>query len=271
MDWSLALVSQGIEPIVDHSDETGWGLVVVAPDLERAQGIIRQYRIENSRWPWRQKIHPAISFNWASLVFVLLIIAFFWVSTRMNLDAAGLMNAAAVSQGEWWRLFTAVFLHADVAHLAANATFGLIFLGLAMGRYGTGIGLLAAYLAGVGGNLTTWFVFADHKSHGASGMVMGGLGLLAAQSFFFAKNHPGRLKYLATGFIAGMLLFVLVGTNPEADVLAHLGGFIAGAALGCVLMLVPHFSRKASINLFAGAVFSSLVCCVWWLALRKAG
>jgi membrane associated rhomboid family serine protease len=270
MDWSLALVSQGIESIVDHSDETGWGLVVAGPDFDPAKSIIRQYRIENCRWPWRQKIRPDISFDWGSLAFVFLMTAFFWMSGRMDLDNAGLMNAAAVSRGEWWRLFTAVFLHADIAHLAANATFGLIFLGLAMGRYGTGVGLLAAYLAGVGGNLTTWLVFADHKSHGASGMVMGALGLLAAQSFFFVKKNPARLKYLVTGFIAGLLLFVLVGTNPQADVLAHVGGFVAGALLGCVLMLVPQLRGKAGINLFAGAVFSSLVCCVWWLALRGA-
>ena len=41
-----------------------------------------------------------------------------------------------------------------------------------MGRYGPGLGLLAAYLAGVGGNLTAWAVYGEsHRGLGASGVV----------------------------------------------------------------------------------------------------
>src|ERR1035437_10950698 len=90
---------------------------------------------------------------------------------------------AALAHGEWWRLFTATWLHADLAHLAMNMVFGFLFLGLVMGRYGPGVGLLAAYLAGVGGNLAAWLVYGEnHRGLGASGVVMGALGLLTIQS-----------------------------------------------------------------------------------------
>ena len=56
-------------------------------------------------------------------------------------------------------------------------------LGFAMGRYGTGTGVLAAFLAGAGGNVAAWLASLEqHRNLGASGMVMGSLGLLAAQS-----------------------------------------------------------------------------------------
>ena len=57
MDWSLVLVSQGIESAIEYSEEgAGWGLVVASPDYSRALGAIRLYRLENRRWPWRRRL-----------------------------------------------------------------------------------------------------------------------------------------------------------------------------------------------------------------------
>jgi len=41
MDWSLLLLSQGIESIIDHSDESGWGLVVSSNEHQRALRLIK--------------------------------------------------------------------------------------------------------------------------------------------------------------------------------------------------------------------------------------
>ncbi|HKI70593.1 MAG TPA: rhomboid family intramembrane serine protease, partial [Verrucomicrobiae bacterium] len=192
MDWSLVLASQSIDTVVDWSEESGWGLIVAAPDREKALYSIQQFRAENRHWPWRQKVfRQQVLFDWGSLAWVGLISAFYWLSvTGANLRTAGLMDSVAVSHGQWWRLVTAIFLHADLGHLASNGGIGFILLGLAMGRYGTGVGLLAALLAGVGGNVTTWFIDKNHLSLGASGMVMGALGLLAAQSFTGWRKNP---------------------------------------------------------------------------------
>lgn len=267
LDWSLALISQGIESTLDHSDDAGWGLFVEEADNDRALAVIRQYRTENLHWPWRQRIDSQILFDWLSLLWVLLIGLFYWLDGRVDLAGAGLMDSAAVSHGEWWRLFTAMFLHADAAHLTANAVFGLVLLGLAMGRYGTGIGLFASFLAGAGGNVTTWLVYPDHRTLGASGMVMGSLGLLAAQTLWFSRRNPPPLKYLLSGVIAGGLLFVFLGTSPGTDVLAHLGGFLSGLLLGCMLRLFPRLPQRVAANLVAGTLFALLTICAWWLAL----
>jgi len=164
-----------------------------------------------------------------------LTVVFFWLSdTRANLSAAGIMNGAAVARGEWWRLFTATLLHADLGHLAANAVFGLVLIGLAMGQCGTGVGLLAAYLAGAGGNVASWLVYGEaHHGLGASGVVMGALGLLAVQSLPLLKGNPTRETRNGRPGRRRML-FVLLGLNPEADVVAHSGGFVAGLVLGFV-------------------------------------
>ena len=142
LDWSLVLVSQGIETtIVQADDGPGWGLLVSERDYGNALRTLRLYRLENRSWPWQQPIlRPGYLFDWGSLAWALLACLFFWLGTRTDLQSGGLMDATAVAHGQWWRLFTAMWLHADLAHLATNATIGLVLLGLAMGRYGTGVG-----------------------------------------------------------------------------------------------------------------------------------
>ena len=272
MDWSLVLISQGIESTVDLSEESGWGLVLAAADHQPALNILEQYRAENRHWPWRQKISSrGALFDWASLGWVLLVGVFFWIQTHTtpNFQEAGLMDALAVSHGEWWRLFTAIFLHADAGHFALNASIGLFLLGLTMGNFGTGFGLLAAYLAGAGGNVATWLIYTNgHRSLGASGMVMGCVGLLASQALLAGAPPVRRWRYLAVGFAAGVMLFATLGVSPGSDVLAHFGGFVSGLVLGCFLIFAPRLSRNTLANALAGITFCILVILPWWLALR---
>jgi membrane associated rhomboid family serine protease len=163
-----------------------------------------------------------------------------------------------------------MWLHADLAHLATNATLGFVFLGLAMGRFGTGPGLLSAYLAGAGGNIVAWIVSsASVASLGASGMVSGALGILAIQSLNLRGKTPHAGKYIVAGAMAGIMLFVLVGLNPTSYVQAHLGGFASGLLLGATLIFLPDFSRNPAANLGCGAIFTLLVLFPWWMALSR--
>src|SRR5215469_11552520 len=123
MDWSLVLVSQGIETTIDFNEETGWHLAIPENEIQRARAALQQYQDENRQWPWRQKIPGgSVLFDWGSMAWVMLVCFFFWLQTHfvMDLQTRGLMDTAAVTSGEWWRLFTAVLLHADIGHLAMN-------------------------------------------------------------------------------------------------------------------------------------------------------
>jgi rhomboid protease GluP len=274
MDWSLVLVSQGIETTIDQAEDgAGWGLVVSVRDYTSALRTLRQYRLENRGWPWQQAVfRPDLLFDWGSLAWALLACLFYSLGDHTDLHSAGLMDGAAVAHGQWWRLFTAMWLHADLAHLATNATIGVVLLGLAMGRYGTGVGLLAAYLAGAGGNLVAGLIsWQPHRSLGASGMVMGCLGLLAVQSFSLWRQTPHAPKYILSGLCGGVMMFVLLALTPGTDIMAHLAGFASGLVLGALLSLIPTVARMARTNLFSGLMFALLVIVPWWLALRHGG
>ncbi len=274
LDWSLALASQGIEPVIVFTEEAGWGLVVAAAESDRARGIIRQYRLENLRWPWRRPLfRTRLVFDWGSLAWVAVMATFFWLSeSRANFRSWGWMDSGKVEQGDWWRLFTAMQLHADFQHLASNLGIGFALLGLVMGRYGTGLGLLVAYLAGVAGNVASWLVHPEpHLSLGASGMVMGALGMLAAQSVSLRQELPHARRYMVGGIAGGIMLLVWFGLSPGTDVVAHVGGFVTGLLGGAALALVPKLARRPWVNLAAALLWAALVLWPWVLALRATG
>jgi membrane associated rhomboid family serine protease len=272
MDWSLVLLSQGIECIIEHLED-GWVLLVEPQDFERASAALQQYEIENPGWRWRQELSwPPVVFHWGALVWCLVLAAVHWIDTLggVNLESVGRMQSDAVWNGAWWRLFTAILLHGDLAHLMANLTFGLVVLGLAMARYGAGCALLAACLAGAGGNLARALMHSEIPSLGASGMVMGGLGLLAIQSLSLRHSTPTAGKYIVGGILGGFMLFVLVGLDPRSDVIAHLGGFVSGLILGGALSLMPQsILLRQSVNVVAGTALVALNILVWTLACRN--
>ncbi|MDB6018173.1 MAG: rhomboid-related rane protein, partial [Pedosphaera sp.] len=187
MDWSLVLASQGIDGVIidQAEDDGGWGLIVATRDYARALKALRQYQAENRGWPWWQTLpRSTVHFDWGSVAWILLLGLSYWVSSiNVRFQNVGIMDSTAVATGQWWRVFTAMMLHADIAHLVTNLSMGIVLLGLAMGRFGTGLGLLAAYLAGAAGNVASLMLNASpFYGLGASGMIMGALGLLTAQS-----------------------------------------------------------------------------------------
>jgi rhomboid protease GluP len=273
MDWGLALISQGIESMIARSEEgRGWELVVSPLDYEAALETIRLYRAENRGWVLRREVlQPGLLFDWGSIAWAALLCAFYWLSIiSKDFRAAGILDTVALGHAQWWRLFTAIWLHDDLAHLASNMTFGIVLLGLAMGRYGAGVGLIAGVLAGVGGNLASWLLASQpHYGLGASGMVMGCLGLLAVQSIsLWRKTHHAGRSFL-TGLFGGLMLFVLLGLTPGTDVVAHFGGFTSGLLLGWFLMRRTRALHKPLPNLLAALGFVLFVLGPWWLALSE--
>ena len=271
LDWSLVLISQGIESVPTRREDDGaWVLEIAGADLPHAQGAIAAYERENRR-PWRREVKwTGLLFDARALVWCAALILFHWFMTRAPADfkSLGVMDRGAVLHGEWWRVFTAVTLHADIAHLAANATTGLVFLGLAMGCFGPGQALLLSFLGGALGNVATCAAHdGPFRSLGASGMVMASLGLLAAHSFSVAR-HEKRAVWIGRGVIAGCLLVVLLGFSPASDIVAHVGGFAAGVALGIVALKFRGGLARSSFNVASLFACVALVVLTWALALR---
>jgi rhomboid protease GluP len=274
MDWSLVLASQEVPTTIHFSNESGWHLEVEARDYARAMQAIRLFQSENRHWSWRHPLpHSDFHFHWGALFACTILALVHYANTQGSGDlrAAWIFNSAAASSGQWWRFFTAILLHADISHLLGNITTGLVLLGLAMGRFGGGPALLATLLAGALGNVAGLLLYAaPYFGLGASGMVMGALGLISAQTL--AEWRSGRAPglYWLRGVFAGLMLFVLLGVDPASDVVAHLGGFIGGGILGAGLVSLPQSvleSRKFVLG--SGFVFLALLVFACWRGMAS--
>lgn len=271
MDWGLVLASQEIEAMIVRTGE-GWGLVVEEPDYQRAQAVLQQYRVENRGWRWKQQLPGSgLVFHWGALVWVAAMAAFYyWTMTAFpQLQGAGMMDNRRVAEGQWWRLFTAITLHENLPHLAANAVTGFLLLGLAMARYGPGVAMLAAFLAGAAGNCADLAVHAEaSRSLGASGMVMGALGMLSVHSFSLWRRYRAARFLMLRGAVAGFLILVLMGLAPESDITAHIGGFLTGGVLGLALNAVrPAVWQGGWVNVTGALALAALLTITWRLAL----
>lgn len=151
-----------------------------------------------------------------------------------------------IQAGEYYRLFTCMFLHFGFQHLLNNMLL-LFFLGDYVERFIGKVRYLILYLAG--GFLASLFSYLqdlqqgqDTVSAGASGAVFAVLGSLIVLILL----HRGRLEDLTLPRVLIMALLSLwVGfQSVGVDGFAHLGGFLAGAALMLLLKLPDLFSGR---------------------------
>jgi membrane associated rhomboid family serine protease len=169
-----------------------------------------------------------------------------------SLFAGGYISASGhllgVAHGQWWRLFTAMFLHAGFFHLAVNM-YSLYFVGSIMeqviGRWRFLLLYLASGLAGSAGAL---LLTPGTPTVGASGAIFGVLGGL-----FILE----RQRHIATGGqVAGLIVINLVITlafSGSISVGGHFGGLIGG----CILMLaLLQFRRSALYSVASVAAVS---------------
>ena len=159
------------------------------------------------------------------------------------LHRAGALDPyAVVAQGEYWRLFTALFLHGGFTHLLFNV-FALYVLGPPLERAIGTVRFAVCYLisglasgAGVVALMVLGFVQAAELV-GASGCIMGIVGAWAG--FLLRHRHVPQAKQRLGNvavIIAIQIAFDL--STPQVSMAAHLSGLIAGFFLG--LILVPR-------------------------------
>lgn len=157
--------------------------------------------------------------------------------------------------GQWWRLFTNMFVHIGIIHLALNM-WCLWYLGGLAERVMSRKAFVFLYLAsGFAGSLASELWDPVRISAGASGAVFGAAGGLV--SFIYLRKAPidmqyakQRLKSLAT-FI-GINLFY--GLRAGVDNAAHVGGVVAGLAIGAALpSVVSDLLGGHSVDAATGA------------------
>jgi membrane associated rhomboid family serine protease len=146
--------------------------------------------------------------------------------------------------GQYWRIFTAMFLHVSLLHVGVNML-SLFFIGRIVESFYGKWRYLFIYLAsGIVGGVAMFFLQPDVWAVGASGAIFGVFGALGV---FYVADRRALGSYGA-GAIANWLFWLALNlvigfSDPNIGIIDHIGGLIAGIVLAS--LLVPRLRGKS--------------------------
>jgi rhomboid protease GluP len=139
--------------------------------------------------------------------------------------------AEAVTQGEYWRLWTSNYLHYGILHLAVNML-SLNNIGRMLERFiGKWRFAMLYTVTGIFASAVSIWWNQNSVGVGASGAILGIVGVLAALCTTNLIEKAARVQMLKSIGIS-ILLMLAIGLNAGIDNAAHLGGLLAGAIGG---------------------------------------
>jgi len=130
-----------------------------------------------------------------------------------------------ISQGQYFRLFTCMFLHGGIVHIGVNM-YSLYAIGPMVERvYGKAKYIAIYFVSGICASVFS-YIFSTSVSIGASGAIFGLLGAV----LIFAIKSKGKT---GSGFIRSILSVIFINifigaTLPNIDNFAHVGGLLGG-------------------------------------------
>ncbi|UCZ54555.1 rhomboid family intramembrane serine protease [Bacillus shivajii] len=152
-----------------------------------------------------------------------------------------------ILEGEWWRFFSAMFLHIGIFHLLMNSL-ALFYLGGAVERiFGTSRFFIIYFLAGLAGSVAS-FAFNENVSAGASGAIFGCFGAL----LYFGVRYK-RLFFRTMGMNVIVILVINLAFGfmvPMVDNGAHIGGLIGGFVASAIVGMPNHSHQPKRLVAF---------------------
>lgn len=272
--WSLVLLAVGIPNLIEEA-AAGYSLKVPSGKVARAGRELALFAEEDHNWPPPKFFGEQTGVPGRRPPTVLLLggLLIFYVLTGPaefgnEWFRRGAVDSTALLQnGEWWRLLTALTLHADPVHLLGNLVFGGLILHFLLRVYGVGLGLFLTIFCGALANYANVLAHGPgHHSVGFSTAVFAAVGLLAG-SQLDRQRFGGIILPLGAGL---SLLAMLGSEGVQTDLGAHLWGLAVGMLFGLLRRLLPGGGEAPAWGWFQAALLGAvflLLAGAWSLAL----
>lgn len=185
--------------------------------------------IRNEKFPDFMRLYPVVSIL---ILMNILVFLLRYIPVIGDLVIVyGIGSNYFLANGEWWRMLTPMFLHADFMHLLMNM-FSLFIFGPDLERLLGKMRFITVYLfSGIAGILLT-FGYYDLNYNpylGASGAIFGIFGAFGALVTYM-KNKAPQLKQVILPIIGISVVLTFFGSN--INITGHIGGLIGGYLFG---------------------------------------
>ena len=236
--FSLVLTAIDID---HHIDPVNGSILVARSHAYTARLQLDKYTEENKNWPPlpEQIWQPPFFYPQMTILLMGLLVFFYWHTGGWYPDNPWFLVGAIDSQkilydNQWWRLVTALTLHADIVHLVGNCLVGANIILLLSRAVGYGLCWFMVLMAGTAGNWINILVRDQpHLSVGFSTAVFAAIGILTGIRLRAAQK--ASLKHYILPLGAGIALLTFLGSSgPRTDIGAHFFGFISGIIMGVV-------------------------------------
>jgi membrane associated rhomboid family serine protease/antitoxin component YwqK of YwqJK toxin-antitoxin module len=149
------------------------------------------------------------------------------------LEKGGLYNPLTLD-GQWYRIFSSMFLHGSWLHLGLNI-YGLFAVGQDIeGRVGTKKFILVYFLGGAAGALSSLYFNMFVLGVGASGAIFALFGFALVVDIRRSIEEGTSVAPVIVNFVVFLGINLLIATPLSGDNFAHLGGALCGAVFGVI-------------------------------------
>lgn len=197
---------------------------------------------------------PHVTYFLIGANIVMFVLTLIWGYTRYNtLDGSQNINVLVdmgakvneyIAVGEWWRLFSSMFLHIGVMHLLFNI-YALYAIGTLVEAYYGHVRFAAIYLlGGLFGSLGS-YAFSPSVSAGASGAIFAITGAAAVYFYRYRENLGARGRSVLQNMILVLVInfaFGLAGSG--VDNWGHFGGLVGGVLVS--IGLLPRYQAPTT-------------------------
>lgn len=277
--WALVLKAANIPSVIEF-EKRSWVIKVSPLHEKRALQEIAAFMEENSDWPphrpkKRIPLPVLTKYQPPTILMMGALVIFFMITGPWSGGSDWFANGAVSGRqifenNQWYRLVTALTLHADVVHLVGNILIGGVLVHFLCRLLGNGLGWFLILAAGTLGNLMNILMHGSpHNSVGFSTAIFGTIGILSG--YQAVRKRTAAIKDILLPLAAGAMLLAFLGAGgPRTDLGAHFFGLLAGAVLGALLVFLPSqqiLIAKTSLqtNLFVASLATVGIC--WTIAM----
>jgi membrane associated rhomboid family serine protease len=257
--WAIAYWDMGVRSLPGLLAVFGLSYLALALHGIRVAGRVTPEVFARARQGRRHQVWTSAQPAYVTWAITIPLIVVFILTTGDESTPRAALVKPEVWNGEVWRMLTGPMLHAGLYHIWMNAA-ALLAIGRIVEAHTNRFHLAVVFLYAVMGGSVLSLLLSPRTSVGASGGVMGLVGFLWMMARLRPRELPDDFGERMNYVIGATALLGVIGFE-FIDNWAHLGGLLAGAGMGWLLLRDEPWQGRDGWGVAVGGALSLII--VW--------